>query len=200
MGVPVQAWLRQGPRQGLSVDATARANRTRTGAMAMSTLNESVAKRIAKLFRMLGSPFKGEVDNALTMMKHTLQTEGLSFNDIATVIESCNGEIEERKYSDADAEVIFARGVEKGRVAEAQKQQAPPEFYDADGCPRWNEIALFLQKNERRLRDEWERTFINDMAGKTLLREPTEKQAKHLLAIFVRLGGYYDPKATHLRR
>jgi hypothetical protein len=143
---------------------------------------------------------KGEVDNALTMMKHTLQTEGLSFNDIATVIESCNGEIEEKKYSDADAEAIFAKGMEKGRKEEASKRDLPPAFYDADGSPRWNEIALFCQKHEKRLRDEWERTFINDMAGKTLLREPTEKQAKHLLAIFIRLGGYYDPKATHLRR
>lgn len=166
----------------------------------MSTLNEPVAKRIAKMFRMLGSPFKGEVDNALTMMKHTLETEGLSFNDIATVIENCNGEIEERKYSDTDAEIIFAKGMEKGRKEEASKKDLPPEFYDADGSPRWNEIALFCQKHEKRLRDDWERTFVNDMAGKTLLREPTEKQAKHLLAIFIRLGGYYDPEATHLRR
>jgi hypothetical protein len=165
----------------------------------MSVLNEPVAKRIARLFRMLSSDFDGEVLNAVVMMKKLFAAEKLTFHDIATVIESCNGEIEERKYSDADAEIIYARGVEKGRVEEARKQQAPPEFYNADGQPRWNEIALFCQKNERRLRDEWERTFINDMAGKTLLREPTEKQAKHLLAIFIRLGGRYDPKATHLR-
>ena len=166
----------------------------------MSALNEPVAKRIARLFRMLGSPFEGEAHNALTMMKRTLQTEGLTFNDIATVIESCNGEIEEKKYSDTDAEIIFTRGVEKGRAEEACKQQVPPEFYDAEGHPRWHEIALFCQKNVARLRDEWERTFINDMAGKTLLREPTDKQAKHLLAIFIRLCGHYDPKTAHLRR
>jgi hypothetical protein len=81
-----------------------------------------------------------------------------------------------------------------------RKRDVPPEFYDADGRPRWNEIALFCQRNITRLRDEWERTFVNDMAGKTLWREPTEKQGKHLIAIFVKLGGYYDPKAAHLRR
>jgi hypothetical protein len=133
-------------------------------------------------------------------LKTQLAAEGLSFNDIATVIEIANGEIEERKYSDTDAEIIFTKGVEKGRAEEARNQQAPPEFYDADGRPRWYEIALFCQKNTARLRDNWERTFIDDMAGKTLWREPSEKQAKHLLAIFVKLGGYYDPKATHLRR
>jgi hypothetical protein len=166
----------------------------------MSTLNEPVAKRIAKLFRLLASDFDGEVLNAARRMKQLLGAEGLSFNDIATVIDNCNGEIEEKKYSDTDAEFIYAKGVEKGRKEEARKQQAPPEFYDANGQPRWNEIALFCQKNTARLRSDWERTFINDMAGKTLWSQPSEKQAKHLLAIFVKLGGYYEPTATHLRR
>src|SRR6516164_5273768 len=158
---------------------------------AMLTLNEPIAKRVAKLFRLLASDFDGEVLNAARRMKEQLVAEGLSFNDIATVIENANGEIEERKYSDADAEIIFAKGVEKGRKEEIRKQQAPPEFYDAEGQPRWNEIALFCQQNIARLRSSWEQTFINDMAGNTLWREPTPKQAKHLLAIFVKLGGRY---------
>src|SRR6516165_11225423 len=164
----------------------------------MSTLNEPVAKRIAKLFRLLASDFDGEVLSAARRMKQQLIAEGLSFNDIATVIENHQGEIEERKYSDADAEIIFARGVEKGRTEEARKQQAPPEFYDADGHPRWSEIALFCQKHITQLRSQWEITFVNDMAGKTLWREPSDKQAKHLLAVFVKLGGSYDPKTAHI--
>jgi hypothetical protein len=164
----------------------------------MSTLNEPIAKRIARLMRMLGSSYEGEWHNAVTMMKRTLEAKRLTFNDIATVIENHQGEIEEKKYSDADAEIIFARGVEKGRVDEARKQQAPPEFYDPDGHPRWSEIALFCQKNITQLRSQWEITFINDMAGKTLWREPSDKQAKHLLAIFVKLGGSYDPKTAHI--
>jgi len=159
----------------------------------MSTLYEPVAKRIAKLFCMLGSDFDGEILNAAKKMKQLLVAEGLSFPDIATVIENCNGEIEERKYSDKDAEIIFARGVDKGRAEQLRAQQAPPEFYDANGYPRWNEIALFCQRNIERLRSNWEVAFINDMAGKTLVREPTERQAKYLLAIFVKLGGRYDP-------
>src|SRR5215813_14728612 len=130
----------------------------------MSTLNEPVAKRIATLLRMLSSDFEGEVLNVVAAMKRLFAAEGLAFNDIATVIESCNGEIEERKYSDSDAEIIFARGVEKGRIEEARKQQAPPEFYETDGRPCWHEIALFCQKNAGRLRDGWEKEFVNDMA------------------------------------
>jgi hypothetical protein len=166
----------------------------------MSALNEPIAKRIARLMRMLGSSYEGEWHNAVTMMKRTLEAERLTFNDIATVIENHQGEIEEKRYSDADAEIIFERGVEKGRVEEARKHQAPPEFYDADGQPRWSEIALFCQKHVTQLRSQWEITFINDMAGKTLWREPSDKQAKHLLAIFVKLGGSYDPKTTHIHR
>lgn len=166
----------------------------------MSMLNEPLARRIAKLFRLLGSDFDGEVLAAARRMKQQLAAEGLGFNDIATVIENANGEIEERKYSDTDAEIIFAKGVEKGRVEEARKREAPPEFYDADGHPRWTEIALFCQQNMARLSSDWERTFVNDMAGKTLWQQPSEKQAKHLLAIFIKLGGRYDPKTTHLCR
>jgi len=166
----------------------------------MSTLNEPIAKRIDKLLRLLASPHEGERHNAVTMMQRTLAAERLSFNDIAIVIENHQGEIEERKYSDADAEIIFAKGVEKGRKDEERKQQAPPEFYDAEGQPRWQEIALFCQSNITRLRSEWERTFINDMAGNTLWREPTPKQAKHLLAIFVKLGGRYARETANPQR
>jgi hypothetical protein len=165
----------------------------------MSALNEPIAKRIAKLLRLLASPHDGERDNAVRMLQRTLAAERLSFNDIAIVIENHQGEIEERKYSDTDAEIIFAKGVEKGRKDEERKQQAPPEFYDAEGQPRWNAIALFCQNNITRL-NAWERDFINNMAGKTLWRQPTEKESKHLLAVFVKLGGHYEPQAAHVRR
>ncbi len=167
----------------------------------MNALEESTAKKLARLFRMFGSSYEGERHNALTMMQRVLESARLSFNDIAVLIENHQGEIEERKYSDADAEVIFARGVEKGRAEEANKQTAPPEFYDTDGQPRWREIVMFCQQNSARLRSEWEQTFVNDMAGNLIKwGKPTEKQAKHLLAVFVKLGGYYDRKTTHPHR
>ncbi|MGA8694032.1 MAG: hypothetical protein WB689_09315 [Xanthobacteraceae bacterium] len=166
----------------------------------MSALNEPIAKRIATLFRMLDSNFDGEVLGAVAAMKRLFKAERLTFHDIATVIESCNGEIEERKYSDADAEIIFKRGLEKGRTEEARKREAPPEFYNADGQPRWYEIAMYCQQNSAQL-NEWERNFANDMPGKIIkYGAPTKNQIPHLLAIFVRLGGYYDPKTAHLRR
>jgi hypothetical protein len=160
--------------------------------LAMSDKPKTLTEKIADLFRRLESNYDGEVLATVAVMKRVFQSNGLSFADIATVIANHQGEIEEKKYSDADAEIIFARGVDKGRAEQLREQQAPPEFYDANGYPRWNEIALFCQRNIERLRSNWEVAFINDMAGKTLVREPTERQAKYLLAIFVKLGGRYD--------
>lgn len=159
----------------------------------MSALNETLAKRIATLFRLLSSDFDGEVLGAVGAMKRLFKSEGLTFHDIAMVIENCNGEIEERKYSDADAEIIFSRGVEKGRAEEARKKEhiLPEDFYDEAGEPKWNAIALFCQSHadaKRRL-TAWEQEFVDDMTGKTLVRSPTEKQAKYLLAAFYKLGG-----------
>ena len=167
----------------------------------MSALNEPIAKRIAKLFRMLSSDYDNEVLAAVSRMKTLFKAEGLSFSDIATVIENANGEIEEKNYSDTDAEIIFTKGVEKGRAEEARKREAPPEFYDTDGQPRWYEIAVYCQQNSTQLRNEWERNFVNDIPGRIIkFGKPTEKMIPHLLAIFVKLGGYYDPKTANVRR
>jgi hypothetical protein len=165
----------------------------------MGTLGETTAKRIATLFRMLNSEHEGEVLGAVAAMKRLFKAERLTFHDIATVIESCNGEIEERKYSDSDAQIIFARGIEKGREEEARQRDVPPDFYDVDGNPRWHEIALFCQKDMTRLREN-ERAFVNDIAGQLLWRQPSSKQAKWLLTIFVKLGGRCDSKTMHLYR
>jgi hypothetical protein len=157
----------------------------------MTALNEPVTKRIAKLFRSLSSDFDGEVLGAVAAMKRLFAAEGLSFHDIATVIESCNGEIDERKYSDADAKIIFERGVAKGL---AEQQDINLEFFDCDGRPRWYEMAVFCQRNVGQLCSPWERDFVADIAGKMLERTPSPKQARCILKIFVKLGGYCDPK------
>jgi hypothetical protein len=69
----------------------------------MSALDETITKRIGKLIRMFGSSFEPEAHTALRKMKGLLDAEGLTFNDIAVVVENHQGEIEERKYSDTDA-------------------------------------------------------------------------------------------------
>ena len=158
----------------------------------------ALMRRVGVMIRLLGSNTGDEAIAAAHGLRRLVPAEGLSFNEIAVLIENCGGKIEQFKYSDADAEVIFARGVERGRAEQQQQDALPPEFYYADRQPRWNEIALFCQRNNGRLRSDWEKTFVADMAGNTVWRQPTEKQAKHLLAIFVKLGGSYDPKTARI--
>jgi hypothetical protein len=169
-----------------------------------------LAKRITKFVRLMGSSFEGEAIGAVVGLRRLLQTEELSFNDLATLIENCNGRIEEKKYSDDDALNIFTRGVEKGLTEAARKEELPPEFYNIDGEPRWYDIATFCQKNSRQqkngapLLSDWDQEFISDMPSKMVkYGKPTPKQIPYLLAIFVTLGGYYDghyDAARHVHR
>jgi hypothetical protein len=152
----------------------------------MAVLEETTAKRLATLVRLiLGSSFEGEVQASIAAAKRLLASESLSPNDLGTVIENANGEIEALKYSDSDADKIYKQGLAEGR---AEGVRESPEFYDENGEPRWHEVAMFCQQNAPRLRGN-EQEFIDDMAGRTMWREPTEKQAKWLLSIFIRLGG-----------
>jgi hypothetical protein len=156
----------------------------------MSALSEPAAKKIAGLLRLFGSNFEGEATSAFMAMRRLVASEGLTFHDIATVIENHQGEIEEKKFSEADVAVIYAKGVEKGREEEARKKEqiAPTDYYNEDGQPRWGAIAAFCQKNYDRLRSS-EQQFVDDMAGSTMWRQPSEKQGRWLLTIFLRLGG-----------
>jgi hypothetical protein len=144
--------------------------------LAMSSLNEPVAKRIATLFRMLSSDYEGEVLNAVTAMKRLFAIEGLAFNDIATVIESCNGEIEERKYSRAES---------RGRLLSAN-------YFDEDGEPRWAEIAKFCHEHPalRSLKPN-EQEFIDELQTKLRWRSPSRAMGGFALSIFWKLGGSF---------
>jgi hypothetical protein len=154
---------------------------------------EAYANRIAGLVELIfGSAYDGEILSAVAAMKRVLASKGLSPNDLATVVKNVNGEIAALKYSDDDAKAIYERGLAKGREEEARSRPAhddPEEFYDEDGQPRWNAMAMFCQKNHAQLRSPKEQEFVDDMAGSTMWQEPTERQAKWLLSIFIKLGG-----------
>lgn len=156
----------------------------------MPVLEETTAKRLGTMIaKIIGSDFDAEALVARHAVRRLLASEGLSPNDVATVIENASGEIEALKYSDSDADAIYKQGLAEGRAKGAQE---PPEFYDENGDPRWHEMALFCQRNAPRLRAN-ELTFIDDIAGRTLWHEPTEKQGKWLSSIFIRLGGRRPP-------
>ena len=164
----------------------------------MSAQKKTIGELLGATFRMLDSVHEKEALAAIAAMKRLIASRGLTLSDIAILIENWGGEeIEAKKYSDTDAEIIFTKGVEKGRAEEAHKQQAPSEFFDADGQPHWYEIAVFCQQNSAQLRDQWDRNFIENMPEKMIRwGAPTEKQRPILLGIFVKLGGRIPPKSA----
>jgi hypothetical protein len=66
----------------------------------------ALARRIGALVRLEGSPLENEAFGATAGLRRLVAGEGLEFNDIATLIENCDGRIETLKYSDGDAEKI----------------------------------------------------------------------------------------------
>jgi hypothetical protein len=100
-------------------------------------------------------------------------------------------ETPEQKYSEADAEIIFERGKEAGRAESSSKEL---EYFDIDGNPRWYEITVFNRDNVEQLRNAWMKEFTVDIIDKVLGREPTPKQARWILRIFVKLGGTCSPE------
>ena len=87
---------------------------------------------------------------------------------------------------------IFNAGMEAGiRKAEAA-QHGDGEFRAVDGVPPWEDVAVLAATPRRSATTELserERDFVDQMAERTLWREPSERQGRWLLGIFRRLGG-----------
>jgi hypothetical protein len=132
--------------------------------------------------RLLASDRNGEVIAAVEAMKRSLAKEGADFHTLADYIEKPT------ELSEADMKKLYDAGYNAGIRATESKELNVESFHNVDGTPAWHEIARFCQQNNDRLREN-ERTFVNDMAARTLWRVPTEKQEKWLRSIFYRLGG-----------
>jgi hypothetical protein len=155
----------------------------------MTAESKTYEQRLAGLVRMLGSDSEGEVLATHCALNRHLASRGVSFTDLGNAIEKlATGGLEQ-----AELERVFEAGRAKG-LFEAGRQQAEElAVYGQrlDGSYDWLAIALFCQRENTRLRGDVERAFVNDMAARMSFpeREPTEKQAVWLLAIFRRLGG-----------
>ena len=143
-----------------------------------------LAQRFAKLLSQLSEP--SSVTAAVTALNSMLAAEKLSFSDIANVLE-------EQRYSVEDMQHALNKGKELAS-REVAAQNPALEFFDSDSKPRWYEIAVFCRNNIEQLRRDREKEFVNDMPDKMLRYVPSDAQAKWLLSIFVKLGGYCDPK------
>jgi hypothetical protein len=140
-----------------------------------------IAGKLSRLGRLRSSDRDGEVIAAVRAIDRTLRAAGADIHALADRIEQANGggkltEVEMRKLYDA------------GFLAAEERQHGINDFRNTDGMPQWHEIAKFCQRHHERLCTR-EQEFIDSVAAHPVYRQPTEKQAKWIEAIFLRLGG-----------
>jgi hypothetical protein len=143
-----------------------------------------IAGKIASLIRLPSSDREGEVINAARALLRTLKSAGADIHTLADRVEKPNG----GALTNTEMKKLYDAGYQDGVRAAENKMHGNSDFRDIDGFPAWSEIALYCQRNNRRLRPN-EQEFVNDMASQTVWREPSPKQAKWLRSIFLRLGG-----------
>ena len=139
-------------------------------------------QKLGNFIRLLAREQDGEALAAARAIVRTLKSTGADIHTLAERVENANG----GKLTDTEMRKLYDAGFQAGM--RAVESRSTGEFHNVDGTPAWNEIALFCQQNSNRLREN-EREFVNDMAARSVWREPTEKQAKWLKSIFYRLGG-----------
>jgi hypothetical protein len=126
----------------------------------------------------------------LCAIARLLESHGQSFHTLAEHVENGGG------LSDADKQKISA-AIENARAiayaegvkAAESKQHGTGAFRNTDGTLEWTEVALYCQRQKRRL-DPKHHKFIDDMASRTVYgREPSGPQHKYLHSLFYKLGG-----------
>jgi len=132
-----------------------------------------------------GGATEGERTNAAAMLARLASKDR---NQLVEALLSGMTKKPNGALSETDAKRIYDAGFNDGLRKAENAQHGPGNFRNVDGTPSWNEIALWCQRRADQLRDN-ERQFIDDMAGRTVWREPTEKQGMWLMSIFYRLGG-----------
>jgi hypothetical protein len=143
-----------------------------------------IVTKLATFVRLLSSDKEGEIVAAAHAIKRTLKSAGADIHTLAERVEKPNGS----GLTEAEMKKLYNAGFNAGMREAENRRYGSADFHNVDGTPHWHEIALFCQQHNDRL-TVTEKPFVNDMAARTVWREPTEKQAKWLKSIFLRLGG-----------
>jgi hypothetical protein len=133
-------------------------------------------EKISKLIKLLSSDNDGEALAAVHALQRLLAQEGTDIHELAERVEG-------RKLSQAEMQRIYDAAYQDGKQAAAVNAG-----FSNVGGPSFYEMACEIKhKADGRLSPK-ETYFINDMVRWCARREPTEKQAKWLHAIYCKIG------------
>lgn len=133
-------------------------------------------EKLKKLIKLLSSPNDGEVVAAARAILRTLEADGTDIHDLADRVGG-------RKLSEAEMQRIYDEAFRRGRDAAA----ADSGFHNTEG-PSFHEMACEIQHKANSRLTAKEQGFVEDMISWCARREPSEKQAKWLHAIYWRIG------------
>jgi len=133
-------------------------------------------EKIGKLIKLLSSPNDGEVVAAAHALMRILAQEGTDIHELADRVGG-------RKLSQAEMQRIYDEAFRRGRDAAA----ADGGFHNTEG-PSFHEMACEIQHKANGRLTPKEQDFVDDMVRWCARREPSEKQAKWLHAIYCRIG------------
>ena len=143
------------------------------------SLSDERSKIERLLVLALGSEQNNEALAARTALKNTLAAEGLDIHEFAA-------RFRKNKIPEAEMKRIYDAGYDAG-VQEGKDTAATAAGFRSTEGPTHYEMALFCEERSGHLSGK-EQGFISDMVRWCAHREPTEKQAKWLHVLWVRLG------------
>ena len=142
-----------------------------------------IAAKLGRFLRLLSSDQDGEVVAAARALVRTLKGAGQDIHALAAAIERPSG----GKLSKAEMKILYDHGYADGFRDGENKEHNGADFKNVGG-KSWHEIAMWCNDRAGELSAS-EEQFVHDMAARSVWREPTEKQAKWLKSICLRLGG-----------
>ena len=161
-----------------------------------ATLSPDLVDRVVKIIVMLSSPNEGDLVAAGRALQRTLASTGADIHALAAYLKGGRGLSEEDKQqiraqiADEIANA-YAEGVRDGEA----RAHGPGDFHNVDGSIDWRDVALFVEREQRRLPPrtlQKSTDFVADMATRARSphsREPTQRQHEWLHDLFFKLGG-----------
>jgi hypothetical protein len=138
-------------------------------------IDPASVEKIEKLLRVaLSSDKDGEVLAAARAITRTLSGAGSDIHELAARVKG---------VSETDMRRIYDAGVQEGKDTAA----TAAGFKSTEG-PTWLEMAEYCAGHDDGRLSAKERGFVEDMTRWCARREPSEKQAKWLHVLWVRLG------------
>jgi hypothetical protein len=141
-------------------------------------------KRIAQLFRMLGSS-GGERRNAFAALESRMCNDGISWTDIGNALENA-GKYTENEMQEF-AQVARAEGVGAGiKIGMARASDGNGHLM----LPKPAEMAEYCHERIGQLKNEWQRDFVADLfviTQRSMKLSPS--RLANLAKIYIEIGG-----------